>query len=634
LARSTNNSNQRRKSLEEPRQKWEAVPFRLPVEEELIHRVSWLIRLRWFAALGVVGTTGITGPLLGLPIPQWKLFLVGTIIAAYNGAFYLRLKDLLRDPAAGVERFSRFASIQFFVDWLALIFLVHYSGGIESPVIFYFIFHAIIASILLPPKACYFHATVGVLLVGTLALMEYYKVIPHVAIPGFLQPHFQQPFYVMGTLFFFGSAIYVSIYLATSITRQLWARTRQLARLKQRLESAYNQTQSLYDIAKAVTSTLNLTEVLNTIARLATRAMNAKGCSIRLLHEERRQLWVGAAFGLSEEYLAKGPVDLDKSLVDRGALRGKPVAILDVTKDPGFQYPEEAKKEGIRSVLCVPLTVRETPIGVLRLYTGEIHRFTDEEIDFLSTLASQGAVAIENARTYQRLEDLEQAKSDFVFTVAHELKAPVAAIQSILRVLLEGYAGEIFQKQKELIGRVERRLMALQGLIRDLLALGALKGALPEAKKTDVILNGIINRVVDAVQPEVEQKGLELQVEVPDTLLTLKANDEDLERLLSNLLENAVKYTPPHGKVRLQLSLNDKSVRIVVSDTGIGISPESMDRIFEEFYRGKNAKEMGQEGTGLGLSLVKRIVDRYRGEIGVESKLREGSTFTVTLPRE
>lgn len=620
--------------MEEPRQKWEEIPFRLPVEEELIERVSWLIRLRWFAALGVVGTTAITGPLLGLLIPQWKLFLVGTIILAYNGTFYLRLKDLRRDPSAGVERFSHFASVQFFVDWVALIFLVHYSGGIESPVVFYFIFHAIIASILLPPKACYFHATVGVLLVGTLALMEYYEVIPHVAIPGFLQPHFQQPFYVMGTLFFFGSAIYVSIYLATSITRRLWARTRQLARLKQRLESAYNKTQSLYDIAKAVTSTLDFTEVLNNIARLATRAMDAKACSIRLLHEERRQLWVAAAFGLSEEYLAKGAVDLDKSLVDRGALRGKPVAILDVTKDPGFQYPEEARKEGIRSVLCVPLSVREKPIGVLRLYTGEIHRFTDEEIDFLSTLASQGAVAIENARTYQRLEDLEQAKSEFVFTVAHELKSPVAAIQSILRVLLEGYAGEIFQKQKELIGRVERRLIALQGLIRDLLALGALKGALPEGQKTDVILNGIINRVVDAVQPEVEEKGLELQVEVPDALLTIKANDEDLERLLSNLLENAVKYTPPKGRVRLQLVLDNNSVRIVVSDTGIGISPESMDRIFEEFYRGKNAKEMGQEGTGLGLSLVKHIVDRYHGEIGVESKPQEGSTFTVTLPRE
>jgi len=620
--------------LEEPRQKWEGVPFRLPVEEELIERVSWLIRLRWVAALGVVVTTWVTGPLLGLLMRQWELFLVGTIIAAYNSVFYLRLKVLRRDPSAGVERFSHFASIQFFVDWLALIFLVHYSGGIESPVIFYFIFHAIIGSILLPPKACYVHATVGVLLMGTLALMEFYEVIPHVEIPGFLQSHFQKPFYVMGTLFFFASAIYVSIYLATSITRQLWARTRQLARLKQRLESAYHKTQSLYDIAKAVTSTLNFTEVLNTIAQLATKSMNAKACSIRLLDEEQRQLRVGAAFGLSEEYLAKGPVDLDKSLVDRGALRGKPVSVLDVTKDPGFQYPEEAKKEGIRSVLCVPLSVREKPIGVLRLYTGEIHRFTDDEIEFLSTLASQGAVAIENARTYQRLEDLEQAKSDFVFTVAHELKAPVAAIQSILRVLLEGYAGEIFQKQKELIARAERRLIALQGLIRDLLALGALKGALPEAQKTDVILNGIVNRVVEAVQPEVEQKGLELRVEVPDTLVTIKANDDDLERLLSNLLENAVKYTPPKGKVRLQLSLNNNAVRIVVSDTGIGISPESMPRIFEEFYRAKNAKEMGQEGTGLGLSLVKHIVDRYHGEIDVESKVQEGSTFTVTLPRE
>jgi signal transduction histidine kinase len=620
--------------LEEPQHKWEGVPFRLPVEEELIERVSWLIRLRWFAALGVVVTTWVTGPLLGLLTRQWELFLVGTIIAAYNSVFYLRLKILRRDPSAGVERFSHFASIQFFVDWLALIFLVHYSGGIESPVIFYFIFHAIIGSILLPPKACYFHATVGVLLMGTLALMEFYGVIPHVEIPGFLQSPFQKPFYVMGTLFFFASAIYVSIYLATTITRQLWARTRQLARLKQRLESAYHKTQSLYDIAKAVTSTLNFTEVLNTIAQLATKAMNAKACSIRLLDEEQRQLRVGAAFGLSEEYLAKGPVDLDKSLVDRGALRGKPISVLDVTKEPGFQYPEEAKKEGIRSVLCVPLSVREKTIGVLRLYTGEIHRFTDDEIEFLSTLASQGAVAIENARTYQRLEDLEQAKSDFVFTVAHELKAPVATIQSILRVLLEGYAGEIFQKQKELIDRAERRLIALQGLIRDLLALGALKGALPEAQKTDVILNGIVNRVVEAVQPEVEQKGLELRVEVPDTLITIKANDDDLERLLSNLLENAVKYTPPKGKVDLQLSLNNNAVRIVVSDTGIGMSPESMPRIFEEFYRAKNAKEMGQEGTGLGLSLVKRIVDRYHGKIDVESKVQVGSTFTVTLPRE
>jgi len=606
----------------------------LPVEEELIERVSWLIRLRWFAALGVVMTTWVIGFLVGILIRQGELFLVGSAIAAYNLIFYLRLRTLRKDPSAGIEQFSRFASIQFSIDWLALTLLVHYSGGIESPVIFYFIFHAIIASILLSPKACYFHATVGVLLVGTMALLEFYGIIPHVSIPGFLAPHYNQPFFVMGTLFFFGSAIYVSIYLATSITRQLWGRTRQLAQLKQRLENAYNKTQSLYDIAKAVTSTLNFTEVLNTIAQLATKAMKAKACSIRLLDEERHLLRVGAAYGLSKEYLAKGPVDLEKSLVDRGALRGKAVAVFDVTKDPGFQYPEEAAKEGIRSVLCVPLSVREKPIGVLRLYTGEIHRFTDEEIDFLNTLASQAAVAIENARTYQRLEDLEQAKSDFVFTVAHELKAPVAAIQSILRVLLEGYAGEIFQKQKGLIARAERRLIALQSLIRDLLALGALKGELPEAKKADVILNGIVNRIVDTVQSEVEEKKIDLRVEVPEALLTIKANEDDLERLLGNLLENAVKYTPPRGRVSLALSSQDHGVRIVVSDTGIGIPPESLPRIFEEFYRAKNAKEMGQEGTGLGLSLVKHIVDRYHGTINVESKVQDGSTFTVTLPRE
>jgi signal transduction histidine kinase len=604
------------------------------VEEELIDRVSWFIRLRWYAASGVVFITWVVGSLLGLSIRQGELFLVGSAIAGYNSILYLRLKALRKDLSAGVQQFSRFAGVQFFVDWVALTLLVHYSGGIESPVIFYFIFHAIIASILLPPRTCYLNATVGVLLLGTMALLEFYGVIPHVAIPGFLAPQYHQPFFVAGTLFFFGSAIYVSIYLGTSITRQLWARTRQLAQLKQRLESAYNKTQSLYDTARAVTSTLNFTEVLNTIARQATQSMKAKACSIRLIDEERRQLRVGAAYGLSEEYLAKGPVDLEKSLVDRGALRGKAVSVLDVAKDPGFQYPDEAVKEGIRSVLCVPLSVREKPIGVLRLYTGEIHRFSDEETEFLTTLASQAAVAIENARTYQRLEDLEQAKSDFVFTVAHELKAPVAAIQSILRVLLEGYAGEVFQKQKDLIARAERRLVALLSLIRDLLALGALKGELPEAKKTDVILNGVVNRLVDAVQPEVEEKRIHLRVEVPDSLLTIKANEDDMERLLGNLLENAVKYTPREGKVSLALGPYDSGVRVVVSDTGIGIPPDSLPRIFEEFYRAKNAKEMGQEGTGLGLSLVKHIVDRYRGTVSVESRVQEGSTFTVNLPRE
>ncbi len=601
------------------------------MEEELIARVAWLIRLRWIAALGVIATTWGVGLLFNISVPQKELFVVGITIAAYNGLFHFLLSRLLRDSSVGVDQFSRFASLQFFLDWVALIFLIHYTGGIESPVVFYFIFHAIIGSILLPPRACYYHATAGVFLVGTLAFLEFYGVVPHVPISGFLTPHFDRPFYMVGTLFFFASAIYVSIYIATSITGRLWSRTKELAQLKQRLEGAFNKTQSLYDISKAVTSTLNLGEVLNTIVQLAAKAIKVKGCSIRLLDEDQRRLFTRAAYGLSQRYLDKGPVDLDKSRVDQEVLKGKPVMILDATRESGFQYPEEIRREGIQSLLCIPLMVRENYIGVLRFYTGEPHRFTDEEIEFASALASQGAVAIENARTYQRLEDLEQAKSEFVFTVAHELKAPVAAIQSILRVLLEGYAGEIFEKQKELINRAERRLITLQTLLRDLLALGALKGALPELKMTEVILNGVINRAVDAVQPEAEEKGIDLKVQVPETLITLQANEEDLDRLVSNLLENAVKYTPHKGKVGLQVGRSGKGVHIAVSDTGIGISPESLPRIFEEFYRAKNAKEAG-DGTGLGLSLVKHIVDRYRGEIDVQSRPGEGSTFQVTLP--
>jgi signal transduction histidine kinase len=610
----------------------EGVPFRLPVEEELIARVAWLIRLRWIAALGVILAIGVAGCTLHLFVQKWELLSVAVAIAGYNTVFYGCLKNLRRNPSAGIEQFSRFAAVQFFVDWLALILLAHYTGGIDSPVIFYFIFHVIIASILLPPRACYFHAAIGVGLVCGLALLEYFAILPHESLPSFHEDHFNQPVFVAGTLFFFSTSILVSTYLATSITRQLWARTRQLARLKERLESALHKSETLYEIAQAVTSTLNFKEVLDRIARLATQAINAKGCSIRLLDAERRLLLTQASFGLSEEYLGKGPIEVEKSQGNRETLRGKVVVVLDATQDPGFQYPREAEKEGIHSVISLPLSVRANPFGVLRLYTGEVRRFTEEEIAFLSALANQGAVAIENARAYRKLEELEKAKSDFVFTVAHELKGPMAAIQSLLQVLQEGYAGQVADKQKGLIGRMERRLAALQSLIRDLLALGALKGELPAAKATDVVLNDVARLVVETMQPEAEKKGVELTVEIPGTPLTIRANAEDLERLLGNLLQNAIHYTPAHRTVRLRIAGGDRSLSLVVADTGIGIPPESIGHIFEEFYRARNAKEMG-EGTGLGLSLVKKIVDRYHGEVTVASKLGEGTSFQVILPR-
>ena len=620
--------------MQAPEKKAEGTLFRLPVEEELMERVAWLIRLRWFAAIGVGVTTLAVFHLLGIAIARMEILLVGVAIAAYNGFFYLYLQRLREAPSAGIAQFTHFATFQFFIDWVALIFLVHYSGGIESPALFFFIFHVIIASILIPPKMCYLQATIGILMVGGLGFLEYYRIIPRFSIGDYPNAAYDFPLYGLGIYAFFCGAIYGSIYLATSITRRLWERTRELARLKQKLEYAYQRTETLYRISKAVNSSLNLSLVLNAIVQQACRAMNAKACSIRLLDEKRKQLELGAAFGLSEKYLAKGPVNPEKSGVYQEALKGKPVVVEDIFRDGRLQYPEKSREEGIRSTLTVPLLARGRAIGALRIYKGEVYRFSEEEIDFISALAEQGAVAIENAQAYRRLEELEKAKSQFVYAFAHDLKGPLAAIQMLLDVLLQRYVGEGSHQQRDLILRVEHRLDGLQTLIRDLLALASLKKELPPHERMEVDLRKVIGRVREMVEPEVEKKELEFSFELPEGPAMIQASEEEMERLVGNLVENAVKYTPPQGKVSIRLQIHPNELELVVADTGIGIPKESLPRIFDELYRAPNAKKWLASGTGIGLSLVKRIVDQYGGQIEVQSEVNRGSTFRIRLPRD
>ncbi len=465
-----------------------------------------------------------------------------------------------------------------------------------------------------------------------MALIGYYTLLPPVTIPEFDDHHLNRGVYLIGELFFFSSVVLIATYLVNSISVRLVRRTKEIGYVQQDLESAYNKTHTLYEIAKSVNSTLNLQQVLDTIVRQATIAMGAKAASIRLLDDDRRYLEVSTAYGLSAEYLTKGKVDPQSSQMDYLALLGQPVAVSDVDIDRRLQYPEEMRQEGIRAVLSVPLMLHESTIGVLRVYASDVRQFTDEEVAFMMALASQGAVAIQNAQAYHHLQELEEAKSRFVFAVTHELKSPVAAVQSQFAILQGGYAGELTERQRHLIDRAAHRMAGLDALIRDLLALGALKGRLPANQKKPMNLVDVFRRQIELVQPEAEARSIRFEVSMPDTPVTFLTSEDDMERLLGNLLENAVKYTPSGGQVGLTLNTDDAGVRIVVSDSGIGISAEALPHIFEEFYRAKNAKELGLEGTGLGLSLVKRILDLYCGDISVESTINEGTRFNILLP--
>ena len=601
----------------------------LPFAQELRERLGWFIKLRWLAAAGILGGTALSTLALGFDLPRMPLYATGIAVALYNLFFQLYEKRRAENAVA----FKRFVHLQVGMDWLALIFLTHYSGGIESPIVFYFIFHILISSMFLSRRACFLHATFAFVLILTMAMLEYHRVVPHVVVQTFMSAGRAQDWSALWvSLCSLGGMLYVSTFLTTSLAHRIRGKENELFELKNEAERAYQEMETLYSIGQIVTSTLDLQEVLDRIAENAVRTMEISACSIRLLNEQRGELEIAATYGLSDRYLAKGAVLVEKSPVDQRALAGQPVVIEDVTQEPGFQYPEEAEREGIRSVLCVPLMVLDKTIGVIRVYCSRGRCFDEEETTFLVYLASMGAIAIQNARAYRALEELDRAKSSFVLSVTHELRSPLSAIKSMFGVMLDGYVGDISETCANFVQRAEKRVTFLLNLVSDLLDLASGKAEL-EDDGGRAKMGEVMKKALDATYGRALGKEVQVETHMPSEALSVRMSDEHLERVLTNLIDNAVKYTEPKGQVTVRVEEEDDRVRVDVADTGIGIAQEDLGRVFDEFYRTANAKEVEREGTGLGLAIVKRIVERSGGRISVESEQGKGTTFTVLFLR-
>ncbi|MFN2220522.1 MAG: sensor histidine kinase, partial [Anaerolineae bacterium] len=249
-------------------------------------------------------------------------------------------------------------------------------------------------------------------------------------------------------------------------------------------------------------------------------------------------------------------------------------------------------------------------------------------------LAGAGATAVENARTYEALQTADRAKSDFVRMITHEFRSPLSAVQSMLRLLELGIVEPLGEKQRDLVERSQRRLSHLLALVNDLLDLAAGKVEPLQSEKQKVNLGDIIARVSEIMQPRAVEKGQQYAVDVESEPLLLAGFEDSLERMVMNLISNAVKYTPSGGTVSVKAGHEDGEIELEVSDTGIGIPEDAMSRIFTEFYRAKNAKSTNVDGTGLGLVIVKDVVEQHGGRISVRSRVGTGTTFSISLPQE
>ncbi len=613
------------------------VQHRKIVEAELVASIGWLIRIRWIAGICVLLATWGIETIFGLHAPYTALYLTGAGILLYNAFFYLQNRRLVERDASAPD-YMQLAKWQVGMDWVAMTLLIHFSGGIESPVIMFFFFHIIIASIFFPPRTAYAFALLAIGLLSATALLEYTGVLPHESIYGLLDaPLYQNGLYVISMLVFFSSTALVAAYLTSTIHERLRQREEQIVRLTESLQMATTRLQTLNEGARVVGSTLDLPQVLERLVKSTAEAMGVHACSIRLLDKTGHKLDPVAVYGLSQAYLDKGPVDLEANPLAREVLSGKIVNISDALSSPLLQYPEEARQEGIQSMLSAPLVGKIGPLGILRAYAVEPARFTQDDEAFLAAIAAQGSIAIENALAYRAVEQLDTVKSQFIRTVTHELRSPVSVTRSLLRNIVAGYAGQVTEQQLDILSRASRRVDFLQKLIDDLLELAEGKTEIRLYEQYEPVpLERVIQQVIKRYEVPAQEKDIALHwnEETADGETLVLATPEGLDRIFNNLVSNAIKYTPSGGRVKILLSSTGDEAQVTVEDSGIGIPEEAMGNLFEEFYRASNAKALEREGTGLGLTIVKDLVERFGGRISLQSTVDIGTEFTVILPVE
>lgn len=286
----------------------------------------------------------------------------------------------------------------------------------------------------------------------------------------------------------------------------------------------------------------------------------------------------------------------------------------------------------------LPDTAASRPAGLLLPFLGfvallTIAAYLASTIRYaLRDREQQVAQVQEDLRqAYKRLEELDRAKTHFALMVTHELRSPVAAVQSLLEILRRGYAGELPEQAQQMVERAVQRATLLAELVHQLLDLAREKAELTLERAQPVPVESLLRQVEDAYRPQAEVKGVRFLVEVPDEPLSVQGDPDELGKLFSNLVSNAVKYTPNGGQTSLRAWQEDGRVVMEVRDTGIGIPQGEQDRLFTEFFRASNAKRVAEHGTGLGLAIVKRIVDHHGGDIRFSSEEGKGTTFWVSL---
>ncbi len=281
--------------------------------------------------------------------------------------------------------------------------------------------------------------------------------------------------------------------------------------------------------------------------------------------------------------------------------------------------------------LALPLLHAGQPIAVLGL-SRNAGAFEAESLAFLRRLAEHAAVAIENSRLYQAVQSANLAKSQFITIVSHEMKTPMTSIRGYADLVRRGMVGPVNDQQAEFLDIVLDNVDRMAALVSDLTDISRIETGRLKVNLAEVALPPYIQEVVTSLRPQIDARQQTIDLALPANLPTLHTDPARLVQILTNLASNAVKYTPPGGRIEVAAGVHDGYLRVQVSDSGIGLSAEDQAKLFTQFFRSDNPVVREQAGWGLGLSVTRSLVELLGGKIGVESRLGQGSMFWFTLP--
>lgn len=401
------------------------------------------------------------------------------------------------------------------------------------------------------------------------------------------------------------------------------------------LRSRGEQLETLVDMGQIIISQNELDEVLQRVAHDGVRLMRARLCSIMLLSEDGEELQLKAWAGASAAYITRPHLRVAESLVGVVVRRQRPLTVLNVQENQHYQQTELARQEGLVSLLAVPLVVQGRSMGVLTVYTDQLHRFSNEETRLLNAMAGLSAVAIAKAQHLESIVEAEErlkaserlsALGWLAAEIAHEIRNPLTVVQMLFHTLVEDLdLDETGSKDVQLI---EKRLKHMDKILDQILTFA--KSAEPELEPLDA--EELLEDLSLLVRLKLNEQRIELDRIIEGQRLTFFGDKAQVEQAILNLVLNACQVMGPGGLLTLRAkagSLEGRLTTIIsVTDTGKGLSEAEKSKLFEPFLSGRRG------GTGLGLALVKKTMEGHGGAVKVSSVPGEGTTFELHFPVE